>query len=58
MAYRKVNQTNVYNQHDTDRIGAEVNTALDQYRTTFQTDKAIIITWKITSTSTPTDVSH
>ena len=49
MAYRRVDATQVQNQHDTERINAEVNRALDQYRTTWQARKAVIITWKATS---------
>ena len=51
MAYRRVDATNVHQQHDTDRINAEVNTALHQYRTTWQASKAVIITWKAMSES-------
>ena len=57
MAYRIVDKTLTQNKHDTDRISAEINTALHQYRTTWETDKAIIITWKIESKGTPGDVS-
>ena len=49
MAYRRVDATHIQNQHDTERINAEINRALDQYRTTWKAKKAVIITWKATS---------
>ena len=51
MAYRRVDAAHVHQKHDTDRINAEVNTALHQYRTTWQASKAVIITWKAMSES-------
>ena len=46
MAYRIVDSTVPQNQHDTDRISAEVNTALHQYRTKWVAKKAVIISWE------------
>ena len=49
MAYRIVDVTLPRNLHDIDRISAEVNTALDQYKTKFSAKLALIVSWRMTS---------